>query len=115
MLGTRIQHFARSMHGRLIFVHEDAPEVATPLPDSEWRMVRDRVQIERCLRESARTVRAAVVSQLASGRPMETRYDHPILLLQHMIWHEGYHHGQIKLTLKQAGLALDDEAMARDS
>jgi DinB family len=23
--------------------------------------------------------------------------------LQHMIWHEGYHHGQIKLALKLAG------------
>ena len=26
-----------------------------------------------------------------------------------MIWHEGYHHGQIKLTLKLAGQPLDDE------
>ena len=26
-----------------------------------------------------------------------------------MIWHEGYHHGQIKLALKAAGLSLDDE------
>ena len=25
-----------------------------------------------------------------------------------MIWHEGYHHGQIKLALKLAGLAISD-------
>jgi hypothetical protein len=26
-----------------------------------------------------------------------------------MIWHEGYHHGQMKLALKAAGMPLDDE------
>ena len=25
-----------------------------------------------------------------------------------MLWHEGYHHGQMKLALKIAGLALSD-------
>jgi uncharacterized damage-inducible protein DinB len=42
---------------------------------------------------------------------MDRHYDHPILMLQHMIWHEGYHHGQIKLAMKAAGRALDDEAI----
>src|SRR5258708_22372133 len=40
---------------------------------------------------------------------MNLHYDHPILLLQHMLWHEGYHHGQIKLALKVAGRPLTDE------
>jgi uncharacterized damage-inducible protein DinB len=40
---------------------------------------------------------------------MNLHYDHPILLLQHMIWHEGYHHGQIKLVLKAAGRPITDE------
>jgi uncharacterized damage-inducible protein DinB len=35
--------------------------------------------------------------------------DHPILLLQHMLWHEGYHHGQMKLALKLAGRPMTDE------
>jgi hypothetical protein len=39
---------------------------------------------------------------------MDLHYDHPILLVQHMIWHEGYHHGQIKLALKAAGRPLSD-------
>ena len=37
---------------------------------------------------------------------MDQHYDHPILLMQHMVWHEGYHHGQIKLALKLAGLSV---------
>jgi hypothetical protein len=42
---------------------------------------------------------------------MDVHYDHPVLLLQHMIWHEGYHHGQIKLALKLAGRpVMDNEA-----
>jgi uncharacterized damage-inducible protein DinB len=28
-----------------------------------------------------------------------------------MIWHEGYHHGQIKLALKLAGHPFEDEAI----
>ena len=40
---------------------------------------------------------------------MKVHYDHPILMLQHMLWHEGYHHGQIKLTLKMAGHPMADE------
>jgi hypothetical protein len=40
---------------------------------------------------------------------MNLHYDHPILLLQHMVWHEGYHHGQIKLALKATGRPLTDE------
>ncbi len=42
------------------------------------------------------------------GREMDVHYDHPILMLQHMIWHEGYHHGQIKIALKRAGCGVSD-------
>ncbi len=101
--------FMHMHYCRLIFVQEDAPEVAMPVPEGEWRAVRDRAQIAQWLAESARTVSAAVMSRLQSGRPMDTHYDHPILLFQHFIWHEGYHHGQIKLALKLAGQPFDDE------
>ena len=40
---------------------------------------------------------------------MNPHYDRPVLFLQHMVWHEGYHHGQIKLALKIAGCPLTDE------
>ena len=56
------------------------------------------------LNDSAKAVRDAVRSRVEAGRDMDLHYDHPILLLQHMLWHEGYHHGQMKLALKVAGL-----------
>jgi uncharacterized damage-inducible protein DinB len=61
------------------------------------------------LNESAKVLRDAVNGRLESGRDMDLHYDHPILMLQHMVWHEGYHHGQIKLALKAAGRPMDDE------
>jgi uncharacterized damage-inducible protein DinB len=44
---------------------------------------------------------------------MNLHYDHPMLLPQHMIWHEGYHPGQIKLALKAAGSPMTDEKAGR--
>ncbi len=63
----------------------------------------DRERMAQRLNNSAKAVRQAVKKRVEAGREMELHYDHPILLLQHMIWHEGYHHGQIKLALKLAG------------
>jgi uncharacterized damage-inducible protein DinB len=65
------------------------------------------------LLESAQTVRDAVHSRLEAGRGMDRHYDHPLLMLQHLIWHEGYHHGQIKLALKAAGRPFDDEQIGQ--
>jgi hypothetical protein len=43
---------------------------------------------------------------------MDPNYDHPVLMLQLLLWHEGYHHVQIKLTLKLAGHPISDEEAA---
>ena len=96
---------------RLVFVLEDAPEFARNLPKEEWVAERDPDRIAQMLNDSAQVVRDAVKGRLEAGRDMDLHYDHPILMLQHMVWHEGYHHGQIKLALKLAGRPLtDDEA-----
>ena len=94
---------------RLVFVLEDAPEFARKLPEEEWAVERDPGRIAQMLNDSAMAVRDALKSRVEEGREMNLHYDHPILLLQHMLWHEGYHHGQIKLTLKVAGRPMTDE------
>jgi uncharacterized damage-inducible protein DinB len=101
--------FMHMHYVRLIFLSEDAPEFAGELPQGEWRSERDRDRMATMLNESARRVREAVKNRIETGQEMKEHYDHPILYLQHMVWHEGYHHGQIKLALKAAGKALDDE------
>ena len=89
---------------RLVFVLEDAPEFARALPAGEWSAEPDRDRIARMLNDSAQAVRDAVKSRIEAGRAMDLHYDHPILMLQHMVWHEGYHHGQIKLALKRRAI-----------
>lgn len=94
---------------RLVFVLEDAPEFARTLPEEEWVAERNPGRIRQMLGDSAQAVRDAVKSRVEAGRAMDLHYDHPILLFQHMIWHEGYHHGQIKLALKMAGRPIPNE------
>jgi uncharacterized damage-inducible protein DinB len=95
--------FSHIHYVRLVFVSEDAPEFAREVPKEEWTAERDPGRIAQMLNDSAKVVRDAVKSRVEIGGEMNLHYDHPILLLQHMIWHEGYHHGQIKLALKLTG------------
>jgi len=101
--------FTHIHYVRLVFVLEDAPEFATSLPEEEWAAEGDPDRIARMLNHSAKVVRDAVKNRVEAGGEMKIHYDHPILFLQHMIWHEGYHHGQIKLALKLAGRPLTNE------
>ena len=103
------QMFTHIHYVRLVFVSEDAPEFARPVPADEWLVERDVDRIAQMLNESAHTVREAVKNRLEVGRQMNLHYDHPILMLQHMIWHEGYHHGQIKLAVKMSGRCISNK------
>lgn len=94
---------------RLIFISEDAPDFARSLPEQEWADERDAARIAEMLKDSANAVRAALKHKVQSGQAMDIHYDHPILFLQHMVWHEGYHHGQIKLALKMTGREISDK------
>ena len=79
------------------------------MPKDEWKRERDRDRLAQMLDDSAKAVRDAVEGRVKSEREMDRHYDHPILMLQHLIWHEGYHHGQIKLALKLAGRPIADD------
>ncbi len=103
------QLFTHLHYVRLVFISEDVPEFARDLPKEEWAVEHDRVRMAQMLNDSAKAVRDAVKSKVETGQEMALHFDHPILLLQHLIWHEGYHHGQIKLVLKLAGRPLTNK------
>jgi uncharacterized damage-inducible protein DinB len=109
---TVAQMFTHIHYGRLVIISEDAPELGTSVPE-EWVDERDPGRIAEMLTESGEAVREAFRSRVEAGLEMKVHYDHPILFLQHMIWHEGYHHGQIKLALKATGRPLADEEIGR--
>lgn len=103
--------FTHIHHERMVSVFENAPEFAGNVPEEEWAFERDPDRIAQMLDDSAKRVRDAVKSRVETGRDMNLDFNHPILLLQFLIFHEGYHHGQIKLALKVAGRPVtDDEA-----
>ena len=101
--------FTHIHYVRLVFLSEDAPEFAGEVPPREWQGETGPDRIAEELNRSAGAVRYTVESLARSGRNMKLHYDHPLLYLQHMIWHEGYHHGQIKLALKLTGRALPNQ------
>ena len=112
--GPTVAKLFRHVHDvRLAFIEEDAPEFARELPGEEWADERDPDRLAQALNESARAVRDAVRSKVETGQDMLLHYDHPILFLQHMLWHDGYHHGQIKLALKVSGRPLTDQEAGR--
>ena len=103
------QQFMHILHERLVSISEEAPEFATAVPAQEWMVEHDRDRIAQLLNASARAVGDAVKGRVLAGRDLDLHYDHPILLLQLLLWHEGYHHGQIKLALKLAGRPINDD------
>lgn len=105
---TVAQHLGHLHYVRLIEVAENAPEVAVPVPASEWATESDPARIAAWFTTSGAVVRAAVRTRLLAGRAMDHHYDHPLLMIQHLLWHDAYHHGQIKLALRAAGLPLAD-------
>lgn len=102
--------FAHMNYVRRVFLTEDIPEFADGEPRA-WLAERDPDRLAEGLNTTAKRVRDAVAACIERGQAMKVHYDHPLLLLQHMIWHEGYHHGQIKLALKVAGQPLENKAI----
>lgn len=109
--------FAHMHSVRLFWLRQTAPEFVEGLTrltagEGDSKVAeRDPERIEAALKASAQAVAEAVRGHVESGEPLQgphARYDHPALLLMHLLWHEGYHVGQLKLALKQAGRVLSD-------
>src|SRR6185369_12036704 len=77
--------FGHIHYVRLVFISEDVPELAVAVPGKEWAAEPDPVRMAQLLNDSAKAVRNAVKSRVEAGQDMDIHYDHPILLLQHMI------------------------------
>jgi uncharacterized damage-inducible protein DinB len=80
--------------------------VGTPLftvTDDEWIPSNDLEEIRTRLKESELLVRSWVAKALEDGVQQAGHYDHPVLYLQHMVWHEGWHFALIMLALRLGG------------
>lgn len=106
---TIAEMFTHLHHERMVSVLENVPECAGPVPEREWNPEPNPDRIAAMLTESAATVRRAVESRIQADGGLDRDFRHPVQLLQFLIFHEGYHHGQIKLALKAAGRTPADD------
>lgn len=105
------------MHNvRRFFLSQVAPEHAARLTsasaDDLGSPLADLEAIKACLQASGKAVRDAVRDGLKTGGPMASShvvYDNPIVLLQHMVWHDGWHVGLIFLALRLNGQEPPEE------
>lgn len=106
------QMSAHIHHERLVSVLENAPEVAPAVPAVEWADAQDLGAMVAHLAESAACVADAVERRWKDGRTLDKDFAHPVQLLLFLIFHDGYHHGQMKIALKAAGLSVPDEVVS---
>lgn len=66
-------------------------------------------QIRAALKASAAALESFFAESLAHpDRPIK-QYEHPVMFVEHMIWHEGYHYGVMNLALRLAGSEPSEE------
>lgn len=95
------------MHGtRRYFLRNVDPERGAAIGSayaSEGVALADLDEIKSLLDQSGATVREVVRVALAKGVDQLGWYDNPVLFIQHMVWHEGWHIGLIFLALRLNG------------
>jgi len=108
---TVAEMFTHMHHERMVSVLENVPECAGAVPAQEWHHEAETHRIAEMLIESGTRVRDAVHRRVAASRALDRDFAHPTQLLLFLIFHEGYHHGQIKLALKAAGCQIAEEVV----
>lgn len=79
------------------------------LSATEWKMSDDLFAIRNQLSLSEEAILRWTELKMKEGAQPTGPYDHPVLFLQHMVWHEGYHAALIMLALRLAGLEPPEE------
>lgn len=77
--------------------------------DDGWTVAFHLAHSRIRLAESGALVRSWVAEQLQLGSQQVDNYDYPVMYLQHMIWHEGWHYGLLMLALRLAGHEPSEE------
>lgn len=112
--GWPLDHHLAHIHKvRQFWLSKVSPNRAAGLRDSfvnDWEdPIQDLATIKANLEESNRAICEAIAECLKDGVDQVGGYDHPVLFLQHMIWHEGWHVGLLFLGLRRADQEPSEE------
>ena len=107
------EHLAHIHLVRRYFLSQLDKEGADALDSSfrkAWEDPIDNLEaLRKMLDDSALAVRHALSNSLKDGVGKAGWYDNPVLYLQHMVWHEGWHIGLIYLALRLGGQEPPEE------
>lgn len=108
------EHFCHIHETRYWWLKTASPIRAEALGDlyleqeGQYTAIPDLALIKEQLAISAKAIRDEMEEALDEDKLTLKPYDHPVLFLQHMVWHEGYHYGLITLALRNVGAEPDN-------
>lgn len=100
------QQFAHLHNVRLMWLKAAAPELMEGLEKVEKEAAADKKLLARSLKESGKAMEALFKKAVKEGKVKGFK-PHVTAFLGYILAHESHHRGQIALSLKQSGHALD--------
>ncbi|MBN9500246.1 MAG: DinB family protein [Armatimonadetes bacterium] len=112
--GWSLDHQLAHIHEvRQYWLSQVSPEKAAALDSSfqkPWvEPITDLEKIKSLLQDSGLAIREAMEVAFQGDGSAIGGYDNPVLFLQHMVWHDGWHIGLIFLGLRLAGQEPNEE------
>lgn len=112
--GWSLDHQLAHMHSvRKGWMGELAPALQESLATSweePWvKPISSLDQLKSNLKDSNSAVRQAVATALQQTEEKCGAYDNPVLYLQHMLWHDGWHIGLIVTAFRVNGQEIQEE------